>query len=70
MRLLIPAAILTLLTLAGSVVPVRAQSLAEVAKKEEERRKTVKPASKVLTNKDLGDVPAARCHSRRRHQVG
>jgi len=32
MRLLIPAAILTLLTLAGSVVPVRAQSLAEVAK--------------------------------------
>ena len=58
MRLLLPAAILTLLTLAGSVVPVRAQSLAEVAKKEEERRKTVKPASKVLTNKDLGDVPA------------
>jgi DNA repair exonuclease SbcCD ATPase subunit len=58
MRLLIPAAIVTLLTLVGSGVPVRAQSLAEVARKEEERRKTVKPASKVLTNKDLGDVPA------------
>ena len=59
MRLLLPAAIVILLTLAGSVVPVRAQSLAEVAKKEEERRKTVKPVSKVLTNKDLGSLPPA-----------
>ena len=32
MRLLIPAAILIFLTLGDSVVPVRAQSLAEVAK--------------------------------------
>ena len=38
---------------------MRAQSLAEVAQQEEERRKTVKPAGKVLTNKDLGDVPPA-----------
>jgi hypothetical protein len=36
--------------------------LAEVAKKEQERKKTVKPATKVLTNKDLPKVttpPAA-----------
>ena len=58
MRLLIPAAIFTTLALAGGVAPVGAQSLPEVAKKEEERRKTVKPAGRVLTNKDLGDVPA------------
>ncbi len=57
MPLLIQAAIFTLLTLVGSVAPLRAQSLADVAKQEEERRKTVKPATKVLTNKDLGDVP-------------
>jgi len=35
-----------------------AQSLGDVAKKEEERRKTV-PAAKVYTNKDLGSVPAS-----------
>lgn len=59
MHLLIPAVIFTTLALASGIATVRAQSLAEVAQKEEERRKTVKPASKVLTNKDLGDVPAA-----------
>ena len=59
MRLLSPAAIFTILALAGGVAMVRAQSLAEVAQKEEERRKSVKPASKVLTNKDLGAVPPA-----------
>jgi hypothetical protein len=32
--------------------------LAEVAKKEQERRKTAKPAAKVLTNKDLPKVTA------------
>src|SRR5262245_12728781 len=32
--------------------------LAEVARKEEERRKTTKPATKVLTNKDLPAVSA------------
>jgi hypothetical protein len=57
MRLLIPAAIFSILTLAGGVATVRAQSLADVARKEEERRKTVKPAGKVITNKDLVDVP-------------
>ena len=58
MRLVIPAAIFTILALTDGAATVRAQSLAEVAQKEEERRKTVKPASKVFTNKDLGDVPA------------
>jgi|SRR5581483_9586695 len=38
--------------------PLAAQSLADVAKKEEERRKEIKAPSKVLTNKDLGDAPA------------
>jgi hypothetical protein len=57
MRLLIPAALFSILTLAGGVATVRAQSLADIAQKEEERRKTVKPAPKVITNKDLGDVP-------------
>jgi len=34
-----------------------AQSLADVARKEEERRKTQPQATKVYTNKDLADVP-------------
>lgn len=33
-------------------------SLADLAKKEEERRKTAPAAAKVYTNKDLGSVPA------------
>src|SRR6266571_1039252 len=36
---------------------VRAQSLGDVAKKEEERRKVVGPAGKIYTNKDLPSVP-------------
>ena len=36
----------------------RAQSLADVAKKEEERRKSVAAPAKVYTNKDLNPVPA------------
>jgi hypothetical protein len=44
---------------AGSLVaPVRAQSLADIAKKEEDRRKTVAAPSKVYTNKDLSPAPA------------
>ena len=57
MRLLIPAAIFTVLVLASGVASVRAQSLADVAQKEEARRKAVKPATKVITNKDLSAVP-------------
>jgi hypothetical protein len=37
----------------------RAQSLADVAKKEEERRKSVAAPAKVYTNKDLNPVPAS-----------
>lgn len=44
---------------AASGVSLRAQSLAEVAKKEEERRKHVPAAGKVYTNKDLKPVPEA-----------
>jgi len=40
------------------VLQARAQSLADVAKKEEERRKTVAAPAKVYTNKDLNPVPA------------
>ena len=39
-------------------VPLGAQSLADVAKKEEERRQQVKEPAKTYTNKDLGPVPA------------
>ena len=38
---------------------VSAQSLADVARAEEARRKTVKAAAKVYTNEDLGSAPAA-----------
>ena len=39
--------------LIGSTIPLRAQSLAEVARKEEERRKAIATPSKVITNGDL-----------------
>jgi hypothetical protein len=44
--------------LAGMAAPLYAQSLAELAKKEEERRKAIGQPSKVYTNKDLGTPPA------------
>ena len=50
-----------LLLLAGAssgVRPAAAQSLADVAKKEEERRRTVPAPAKVYTNKDLTAPPA------------
>jgi hypothetical protein len=42
--------------LAAGVVRAQNPPLAEVARKEQERRKTTKPATKVLTNKDLPAV--------------
>src|SRR5579862_3780841 len=45
---------LVALALAGSARPARAQSLADVARKEAERRKELKVPAKVITNKDLG----------------
>jgi hypothetical protein len=41
-----------------TVAPLGAQSLGDVAKKEEDRRKAVASAGKVYTNKDLPSVPA------------
>ena len=46
-----------LLSLGATTVPLGAQSLADVARREQERRKTIKKPSKVLTNKDLGSAP-------------
>jgi hypothetical protein len=45
------------LAVAASSVPLGAQSLADVAKKEEERRKNVPSPAKVYTNKDLTAGP-------------
>jgi hypothetical protein len=54
-----PVAFVVLLAGIGvGIRPVAAQSLADVAKKEEERRKTVPAPAKVYTNKDLTAAPA------------
>jgi hypothetical protein len=45
------------LLVAGRMPAARAQSLADVARQEEERRKTQPQATKVYTNKDLAPVP-------------
>jgi hypothetical protein len=45
--------------LAGLVAPVRAQTLADVARKEEERRRAVSQPGKVYTNKDLRPAPSS-----------
>jgi hypothetical protein len=50
--------IVALAGLAGAEYPVQAQSLGDVARKEEARRKDIKAPAKVYTNKDLGAVPA------------
>ena len=43
--------------LVATGVPLHAQSLADVARAEEARRKEIKQPSKVYTNKDLASVP-------------
>jgi hypothetical protein len=48
---------LVLLILSSSVARLGAQSLADVAKKEEERRKKTAQPAKVYTNKDLSPAP-------------
>jgi hypothetical protein len=50
--------IVVCLGIGPAVRPVRAQSLADVAKKEEARRKTIPEAAKVYTNKDLNAQPS------------
>jgi len=42
-----------LLSLGATAQPVAAQSLADVARKEQDRRKAIKKPAKLLTNKDL-----------------
>jgi hypothetical protein len=62
MRGLVVAALVVLAVLSGCTRPLWAQSLGDLARQEEERRKTIKSASKVYTNKDLGNAqppPAA-----------
>jgi len=44
--------------LVGAAASLHAQSLGDVAKKEEERRKATAPAAKTYTNKDLAAVPS------------
>jgi DNA repair exonuclease SbcCD ATPase subunit len=56
MRLHIPA-LLTIVVMGLGSARVHGQTLADVAKKEEERRKTVKESGKTYTNKDLGTLP-------------
>lgn len=53
------AALVTILGLwPGFGAPLHGQSLAEVARKEEDRRKAVKDSGKSYSNKDLKPVPA------------
>ena len=47
---------LTIVAVGLGSAPVAGETLADVAKKEEERRKTAKPADKTYTNKDLGTL--------------
>ena len=51
-------AIAVLLSLGGAAAaPLAGQSLADVARKEEDRRKAIKKPAKLLTNKDLSPAP-------------
>ena len=59
MRTKVFVLIVILLSLSGLRVTLAAQSLADVARQEQERRKAIKKPSKVLTNKDLGTVPGS-----------
>jgi chromosome segregation ATPase len=59
MRLTLCVAVLTAACGLGLARPARGQSLGEVSRKEEERRKDMKSPAKVYTNKDLGAPPAS-----------
>ncbi len=58
-RVRIACASLVVAMAAGSASTLWAQSLADVAKKEEERRKDIKAPAKTYTNSDLKSVPPA-----------
>jgi hypothetical protein len=53
------AVFLSFSLIVGVAGPLHAQSLADLSKQEEDRRKRIKAPAKVYTNKDLGSVPAA-----------
>ncbi len=57
MRVRVPASILCVVALFGAVAPLGAQSLGDLARREAERRKTLKGDGKILTNKDVPRVP-------------
>jgi DNA repair exonuclease SbcCD ATPase subunit len=57
LKRLAPLAIVPVLV--GAAMPVFSQTLADLAKKEEERRKKISEPAKVYTNKDLAPVPAS-----------
>jgi hypothetical protein len=52
-------AFFAILALAGQASGARAQALADVARKEEERRKSIKATGKTYTNKDLPEATRA-----------
>lgn len=52
------AALVAVVGLSVSGRPLSAQSLADVAKKEEDRRETIRAPAKVYTNKDLRPAPS------------
>jgi hypothetical protein len=56
-RFLILTTTLMALLLCRGVSPILAQSLGDVARKEEARRKEIRQPAKTYTNKDLGDIP-------------
>ena len=51
------SAVMVVAGLTGTALSVHAQSLGDVSRQEEERRKDVKAPAKVLTNKDLAAPP-------------
>jgi hypothetical protein len=54
---LVAAAAIAAAVFAQATLPLRAQTLGELAQKEQERRKSVKVAGKVYSNKDLPKPP-------------
>ena len=56
MRIKISALLFLASLVGGAVAPLFAQSLADVARREEERRKAVRTPAKVITNTDLKPV--------------
>ena len=59
MRFRMFTVIVLALLLTGVTRPLSAQSLADLARQEAERRKTVKGSGKVYTNNDLPSVPSS-----------